>query len=254
MLCITAGADVQGGDKTADPRIEVEILGHGLEGETWSLGYHVLKGSPERTEVWDQLDERLKQIYTREDGVRLRISAAFIDSGHLQTRVCQYTSKHAKRGIFATKGRDDGPLVHKGAWVGDEKNGSRAIQRKVNTHEIKEIIYNRLAIENPGPGYCHFPKHYAADYYTQLTNEEKIEKRRKGVLKGYEWRKKRGDRNEALDCRVYAIGAFEFLNPNMPRLKLRLEKRAAAQAGEQSKEARKKRKRTPKKKGFVQSW
>lgn len=263
VLCITAGADVQGGDNTSDPRIECEILGHGLEGETWSLGYHVLKGSPERPEVWENLDEKLKQVYTREDGVRLKISAAFIDSGHLQTRVCQFTAPRAKRGIFATKGRDDGPLVHKGVWVGDKNNKSRAIQRKVNTHEIKEIIYNRLAIswkpdENGNcQGYCHFPAHYPPEYYKQLTNEEKVEKRERGVLKGFKWRKKIGDRNEALDCRVYAIGAFEFLNPNMPRLKLRLEKRAVAKAkksaaGKPPKKTQKRAKLA--KKGWVSSY
>jgi len=259
VLCITAGADVQGGDATADPRIECEILGNGLDGETWSLGYHILKGSPERPEVWEQLDEKLKQIYTREDGVRLTITAAFIDSGHLQTRVCQYTAKKAKRGIFATKGWDDGPLVHKGTWVGDEANRSRAIQRKVNTHELKEIIYNRLEIEEPGPGYCHFPEHYPSSYYEQLTNEEKVEKREKGVLKGYKWRKKRGDRNEALDCRVYALGALEYINPNMPRLKLRLEKRAAEKSKKDTPESaappERKRSAKPRKKGgFVNRW
>jgi phage terminase large subunit GpA-like protein len=53
-------------------------------------------------------------------------------------------------------------------------------------------------------GYCHFPQ-YGEEYFKQITAEQLVTK----VVKGYrrhEWQKMR-ERNEALDCRVYARAA-----------------------------------------------
>jgi phage terminase large subunit GpA-like protein len=54
------------------------------------------------------------------------------------------------------------------------------------------------------PGYCHFPK-YSEEYFKQLTAEQFVTRVVKGYRRG-EWQKTR-DRNEALDCRVYARAA-----------------------------------------------
>lgn len=222
VLAITAGVDVQGG---ANARIEVEIVGHGLEGETWSLAYEVVRGDTENPETWDALDEILLRRFVRADGAPMKIDAAFIDSGYMAHEVYRFTAKRRKRNIYATKGVNTGTLCNKGTWQGDEKKKSRAILRTVNVDDAKTIIFNRLRIEKPGPGYCHFPDHYQPEHFEKLTNEEKIEVRNKrGLLTGYKWEKK--GPNEPLDCRAYAIGAFEFLGLHLGRRKLRLERLA----------------------------
>ena len=73
---------------------------------------------------------------------------------------------------------------------------------------IKSELYQwlQLAPDEQGfpPGYCHFPR-YEAEYFKQLTAEQLVTK----VVKGYpkrEWQKLR-ERNEALDCRIYARAA-----------------------------------------------
>ncbi len=51
---------------------------------------------------------------------------------------------------------------------------------------------------------CHFPE-YATEYFKQITAEQLVTR----IVKGYpkrEWQKTR-DRNEALDCRIYARAA-----------------------------------------------
>jgi phage terminase large subunit GpA-like protein len=154
------------------------------------------------------------------------VAAAFIDSGYLATKVYQFTARRRKRNVFATKGVNTGTLANKGTWQGDKKDKSRCILRTVNVDDAKTIIFNRLRITKRGPGFCHFPDHYDDQHFTKLTNEEKVEKRKRGVLVGYEWIQK--GPNEQLDCRAYALGAFTYLNANMPRMKLRLEERAAA--------------------------
>jgi phage terminase large subunit GpA-like protein len=77
---------------------------------------------------------------------------------------------------------------------------------------IKEELYRWLRMERSTeesgsphpPGYCHFPQ-YGEEYFKQLTAEQLVTR----IVKGYrrpEWQKTR-DRNEALDCRVYARAA-----------------------------------------------
>lgn len=225
VLIITVGADVQGG---LNARIEMEFVGHGLEGETWSLDYVVLDGAAEHPFVWEHVDEELKRRFAREDGVTLRVAGAFIDSGYLASEVYRFTALRRKRNIFATKGVTKGALCNAGTWQGDKKKRTRAILRTVNVDDAKTIIFNRLRISEPGPGFCHFPESYSDKHFRQLTNEEKIEKRSRGILVGHEWIK-RGP-NEQLDCRAYALGAFEHLNPHLPRIKMKLEKQAAVLA------------------------
>lgn len=219
VLCITVGGDVQGG---ANARIELEFVGWGFEGETWSLGYEVIHGDAERSDVWAHVDEQLSRRFTRDDGADIGVSCAFIDSGYLPHEVYRFTAPRRRRNIYATKGVNTGTLCNKGTWQGEK--GIRAILRTVNVDDAKTIIFNRLRVDAPGPGYCHFPYHYKERYYEMLTNEEKKEKRKSGVLVGYEWVQK--GPNEPLDCRAYALGAFEFLNPNLGSIKLRLERQA----------------------------
>lgn len=224
VLVITAGVDVQYGKNA---RIECEILGHGLEGESWSIDYVVINGDPEQKHVWENLDEELLSKFYREDGVELHISATFVDSGNLATCIYKFTGPRRNRNIFATKGVNDGLLCNQGSWKGDKKNNSRAILHTMNVDDGKTIIFKRLKIEKHGPGYCHFPSHYNQEYFDGLTNEEKKEKRKAGRLIGYEWKKKHEHKpNEPIDCRNYAIGALERLNPNMARRNLELELQA----------------------------
>src|SRR5712691_9233600 len=79
----------------------------------------------------------------------------------------------------------------------------------------KEELYRWLRLERPtdedlqqghsfAPGYCHFPR-YSEEYFKQITAEQLVTK----IVKCYrrhEWQKMR-ERNEALDCRVYARAA-----------------------------------------------
>ena len=77
-------------------------------------------------------------------------------------------------------------------------------------------MFGRLRIQEPGPGYCHFPVDYEDEYFKQLTAEKCVTKFHKGFPRR-EWIKTR-PRNDALDCRVYATGAFAILNMNINRV------------------------------------
>jgi phage terminase large subunit GpA-like protein len=80
---------------------------------------------------------------------------------------------------------------------------------KIGVSMIKSEIFNFLKQRKNDDGscptgYCHFPE-YNTEYFKQLTAEQLVTK----IVKGYPkriWQKTR-DRNEALDCRVYARAA-----------------------------------------------
>lgn len=222
VLAITIGADVQGGK---DARVELEILGHGLEGESWSIDYVVIKGDIEDRSMHAHIDDQFKRKFKREDGVELGVSGMFVDSGFETTQVYRYTAPRRKYRIFSTKGVNTGTLCNKGTWQGEKK--FRTILHTTNVDEAKETLYRRLKIQDHGPGYCHFPAHYEQHYFDQLTNEEKREKRKAGRLVGHEWKiKKEHLGNEPVDCRAYNLACLERLNLNLPYMKLMYERRA----------------------------
>ena len=86
----------------------------------------------------------------------------------------------------------------------------------IGVNTAKELVFGRLRIQEPGPGYCHFPADYEDEYFKQLTAEKCVTKFHKGFPRR-EWIKTR-PRNDALDCRVYNMAAYAILNLNINRL------------------------------------
>jgi len=76
---------------------------------------------------------------------------------------------------------------------------------------VKDAVYARLKMTEPGPGAIHFPRRLDADYFRQLTAERVVTRFEKGrPIRS--WQPKRdGERNEALDTFVYAHAALHGL-------------------------------------------
>ena len=106
---------------------------------------------------------------------------------------------------------------------------------------IKELIFSRLKITEVGAGYCHFPDDRSDEYFKQLASSEKIVTK---FHKGFPRREfvKTRTRNEALDCRVYSIGAFSILNLNLNAIsdKINMEKEKKVEKEEISQPIRRK--------------
>jgi phage terminase large subunit GpA-like protein len=85
--------------------------------------------------------------------------------------------------------------------------------------ELKSKVYSQLKVNQPGPSYCHFPNRpeYDLNYFRMLTAEKMVRKRIAGQYK-LKWELPAGRRNEALDCRQYAIAALNILSPNFERI------------------------------------
>ena len=96
----------------------------------------------------------------------------------------------------------------------------------IGTDTGKDLIYSRLRIQEPGPGYCHFPHERDVAFFSQLTAERLVTRYFKGQpVRKWELKAKHA-RNEALDCRVYAHAALEILNTSVDRLAKKLLQRA----------------------------
>ncbi len=212
-LFLTAGADVQ-----AD-RIEVEVVAWGAGKESWSVDYRVLEGDTSRPAVWEQLSRLLEETFPTAGGLALPIVRLAVDSGYAAADVYAWARGQGRR-VVVVKGDSRAPaLVGQPSPIEIGPQGRR-IKRgvriwPVNSGLAKEELYRWLNLPRPTeeelarggsypPGYCHFPR-YGEEYFKQLTAEQLVTR----VVKGYkkpEWQKMR-ERNEALDCRVYARAA-----------------------------------------------
>lgn len=224
-LVLTAGVDMQ------QDRLEVEIVAWGHSEESWSVDYQVLWGDPLQDDVWEELEEVLSSTWLHESGAQLSLTAACVDTGgtggNTQAAYDWLRGKTGRR-IFGIKGVGGWgrPIVAAPTRKRSGKNVRKIDLFLVGTDEAKLTVMRRLSVENPGPGYCHVPSDRGADWYQQLTAEKLMTR----YVKGFpvrEWHQTR-PRNEALDCRVYAIAALKIANPSFKRAEERLAMPATA--------------------------
>lgn len=208
VVAITAGVDVQ-----AD-RLEVEFVGWGVDEESWSLDYLVIRGDPGHGDVWAVLDEQLGRSFVSPNAADgLRVDAACVDAGYQPEWGCEFTKARRLRRIWAVKGMANGERSPRPIW---NVRPRRPLRGKYDVYPVgvdtaKELLYARLAVAEPGPGYCHFSApHNDATYFAQLT-AERLRTRYQNGRAIFFWWKPDNRRNEALDCRVYAMAALKSL-------------------------------------------
>lgn len=215
VLLLTCGVDVQ------DNRLEAEIVGFGLGEETWGIQHAEFLGnpstpdSPGRPSVWTRLRDWLAREFRTVGGHPLHVAAVCVDTGgHHTQSAYQFVRLHgASLRIWAVKGSSERarPIIFRSKTTRVKK----VTLVMVGTDTAKEMIYSRLTITEPGPGYAHFPSCYSEEFLKQLVSEKMITVSSKGQLVKHFV--KRGP-NEALDLRVYSLAAFKLLNANLPAI------------------------------------
>jgi phage terminase large subunit GpA-like protein len=230
VLVLTCGVDVQ------KDRLEANVNGWGLNNEQWKIDHRVFRGSPSLPEAhpqspWRELDEYLQTDWMHESCAPLRVVCTLIDSGgHHTKQVYDFCRKRELRRIYACKGMAGigKPLVSSGNRVGPNKT----LLFGVGVDTAKERLYTWLRVENPGPGFVHFPEKdcFDAEYFRQLTAEQLTTSFRNGVT-SLKWVKKY-ERNEALDCDVYSLAAVDVLRPNFAKIAANMQPRIGELEGE----------------------
>ncbi len=213
VLLITAGADVQ------RDRIEIEVVGWTENKESYSIEYKVLYGDTAARVVWDELASFIQKYYTRPDGIILPIARTAVDSGYNKNEVYRFCQRFDATKVFPVKGQDKQDTIVKTPQLVDISHKGERIGKvklwNVGVSVVKSELYGWLR-QNKNEdgtypmGYCHFPSSYGIDYYKGITAEKLTYKLNGKGFKEFQW-KKEYDRNEPLDCRVYARAAANVL-------------------------------------------
>lgn len=218
---ITAGADVQ------PDRIEVEIVGWQKGRISQQIDYRVLQGDTTKPEVWEQLSTVLNEQWDFEAfygdqadkrgtiGIRKMCVDANFNSDHVHT----FARKHGIKRVVPIQGRENLNMAFNTPKITTKTEQGKSVRRgkvwPVGVGYLKELLYGwlRLEIKDDGvipKGFCHFlPRD--EQYFRGITAEERVPVRNKrtNAIK-YEW-VKRYERNEPLDCRIYAMAAAFML-------------------------------------------
>jgi phage terminase large subunit GpA-like protein len=220
VLFLTAGVDTQ------DNRLECTVWGWGLDDERWAVEHRVFEGDPGLPESdpaspWKRLREYMLEPFEHSLGVTMPISCVLIDSGgHNTQRVYDFADAHRLRRWFAIVGRAGWgrPLVNSGSETGPKKIKLYS----VGTDTAKEDVFTSFRGTDTRPAYCYFSENLPPEYFRQLT-AEKLVTSKQGFETTLQW-VKTAERNEALDCAVYARAAVAVLKPNFRKVKRNLDR------------------------------
>jgi len=215
VLFLTAGADVQ------KDRIEVEIVGWGRDKISWSIDYRVFPGdtSSLESESWQNLARLVSETWEGDEGIQLPLSRLAVDSGFNTQVVYSWVRQFMVTRVIAVKGNEGQQSLIAQPRSVDVTSRGKTLRRGLKVFQVgvdaaKSELYGWLKLSGPGEdelaphGFCHFPE-YSEEYFKQLTAEQLTIKIIRG-FKRYQWEKKR-ERNEALDCRVYARAAASLV-------------------------------------------
>lgn len=213
-LILAAGVDVQSN------RFEIVVWAIGRGEEMWVVDYHVIDANPADEREWeDKLDPYLNLRFAHMGGQTLAIEATAIDTGgHFTHQAYNFCRARTRRRIYAVKGDSRQGQQVKGRSSLQDVNFRGAILKRgvklwmVGTDTAKDLLHGRLQVNTAGPGYVHFSKGLPAEFYEQLTAEVRVLQKTAGGEQ-YRW-VKRQQRNEVLDCTVYALFASHMLDLN----------------------------------------
>lgn len=220
---LVAGVDIQG------DRFEVLVRGFGLDGESWLIDRFAIKETAGRAEIrppefpehWEELIDRVfrARYPLADDPTRsLGVATVAIDTGgedgvHDNAKAFWRTARACgipEWSVTLVKGASNPEAP---AWTGrptlldmvrgkPDPYGCKLFI--VGGSRTKDVISNRLARTEPGPGAMHYPEDFSERHMLELTAERKVDGK---------WEKQR-KANETLDCEVYCKAAYERLRPH----------------------------------------
>jgi phage terminase large subunit GpA-like protein len=184
----------------------------------------VIDGGPEHAETWTALEQVLAKTWQHANGAALKIARLAIDSGYESSAVYTWGRRMGVGQVSPIKGVEgfnrSSPVS--GPTFVDATEGGKKVRRgarlwTVAVSTFKSETYRYLRLERPTDeelaegirypaGTVHLPSWADSEWCKQFVAEQLVTvKTRRGFTK-LEWQKLR-ERNEALDCRVYARAA-----------------------------------------------
>ncbi len=220
-LFLTAGADVQ------KDRIEVDVWAWGRGLQSWLIDHIVIEGGPGDPACWQKLTDLLGRTWAHTSGTPMTIARLAIDTGYETAAVYAWARQVGFGQVAPVKGLEGfnraSPVT--GPTFVDATIGGKRLRRgarlwSVATSTFKAETYRLLRLDPPDArpidgatfpaGFVHLPGWVDAEWLKQLTAEQLVTVKNKRGFAKLEWQKLR-ERNEALDCRVYARAAAWIL-------------------------------------------
>ncbi len=221
-LFLTAGVDVQ------KDRIEADVWAWGRGLESWLIDHIVIEGGPGSEACWSGLTELLGRTWQHANGSQMTIARLAIDTGYETPAVYGWARRVGFGQVAPVKGVEgfnraspvSGPTFVDATIAGKRlRRGARLWTVAVST--FKSETYRFLRLERPTPedfaggetfppGTLHVPNWIDSEWLKQLVAEQLVTVKNKRGFARLEWQKLR-ERNEALDCRVYARAAAWIL-------------------------------------------
>ena len=202
VLLLTAGTDVQ------DDRLETTVCGWGRDERLFVIEHSIIWDDPSSGRCWDRLAAYYRTEFESEDGRRLRIKRACVDSGG-----------HHTSSVYAFAGRTRGVLALKGVF-GSEAEPLVKASRKYKgsplilavSNKAKALLFYRFRITDAeAPGFIRFDESLDLDWFEQLGAERMSRSYQRGQLT-HIFKPVPGRRNEAIDCLAYNVAAMSVLN------------------------------------------
>lgn len=214
VLVLTAGIDVQ------IDRCELYVWGWANDEVPYLIDFQVLSGNLTRNEYWEELFNMLTTqcVYKTADGRELSVAAACVDTGgSYTTEVYRFVKNSHAAGykrLYGIKGAPGSRDI-----IGQTPRLLNHRKQSVGNVELwvigvdicKSTLYRKI-----NKGMLHVPvalpngELVEAEFYKQLTSETVQVSYKNGHAKQV-WVLE-GERNEALDCWVYAYAAVKALN------------------------------------------
>ena len=213
-MLLVGGADVQ------KDRIEVSVWAFGRGKESWLVEHRVLMGDTVRDSVWKQLGGVIAETWTHASGVEMPLARFALDTGFATQEAYAFVRACRDPRVMPVKGVSRGAALIGTPTAVDVTLGGRKLRRGIKVFTVavgiaKLEFYNNLRksadVNEDGatpvypPGFVHLPK-MDAEFIQQLCAEQLITRRDRNGFPIREWQKMR-ERNEALDCYVYARAA-----------------------------------------------
>ncbi|MBI5923857.1 MAG: phage terminase large subunit family protein [Betaproteobacteria bacterium] len=212
-LLLTGGADVQ------KDRIEVSIWAFGRGKASWLIEHRVLMGDTARSEVWKAIGQVLAESWTHATGAAIPLARFALDTGFATQEAYAFVRAVRDSRVMAVKGIARGAALVGTPTAVDATTGGKRLRRGIKVFSVaggiaKLEFYNNLrkSIDTDADGVVRYPAGYVhlpkvdAEFIQQLCAEQLITRRDRNGFAHREWQKMR-ERNEALDCYVYARAA-----------------------------------------------
>ena len=199
---LTLGIDVQ------DDRFEAGWVGWGKGEEAWNIDYRILQGDLAQPIVWEQIKRLVREtVFRKRSGEIVRPVLTVIDhGGHYSKETENLCKALGVMAVMPAKGLSvyGRPIV----TIPRKRNANGVYLLNVGTDTAKNLVHQRLQIEEPGPGFIHWPRSepFDEEYFKQFTAEKRIPKWTGGV-KRYVWDAEKR-RNEPWDVFLLNVVAI----------------------------------------------